>query len=200
MTYSSRKQRVGAGPNLSSNPRFSEGITLRFDKNILERLRNEAINKQISMNNLINQVITQHLDWHAYASKAGFLAVTRGTVLKMLEKISEEDITEIGQFVAKKESKDFIIMLRNEYSVTSALQVLDTWLQIVGYSYKHEVRGSEHSYIIYHNMSTKWSLYLRGLFRSVSEDFGLRRIDFDVGENTLCFKIDVGRSLYLENE
>lgn len=193
--YSSRKQGVRAAPTPNSNQRFSEGITLRFDKDILERLRNEANDKQISLNNLINQVITQHLDWHAYASKAGFIAVTRGTVMKMLEKISEEDITEIGQFVAEKESKDFIIMLRNEYSVSSALQVLDTWLKIVGYSYKHEVRGSEHSYIIYHNMSTKWSLYLIGLFRLVSEDFGLPRIYFDAGENTLFFKIDVGESV-----
>ncbi len=195
MSYSSRKQRERAEPTHNNNQKFSEGITLRFDKDILERLRSEANDKQISLNNLINRIITQHLDWHAYASNAGFIAVTRGTILKMLEKISEEDITEIGRFVAKKESKDFIIMLRNDYSVTSALQVLDTWLKIVGYSYKHEVRGSEHSYVICHNMSRKWSLYLRELFRLVSEDFGLPRIDFDVGENTLSFRADVGESL-----
>lgn len=37
------------------------------------------------------------------------------------------------------------MMLRNEYSITSALDVIETWIKIAGYSYRHEVRGSEHS-------------------------------------------------------
>ncbi|MDQ4014357.1 MAG: hypothetical protein M3136_01160 [Thermoproteota archaeon] len=109
----------------------------------------------------------------------------------MLEKITEKDIVEIAEYVAKKESKEFIIMLKNDYSVTSALQVLDTWLKIVGYSYRHELRGSEHSYIIQHEMGKKCSLYLRELFRLISEDFGLPRVDFDVNENMLSFKVDI---------
>lgn len=188
MSYSRRVLGEEGVSATANQQKTTEGLTLRFDKDILDKIREEAKDKQISLNTLINQIVTQHLDWHAHAAKVGFLAVTRGTVLKMIDKIPEEDIASIGRFVAKKEAKDFIMMLRNEYSITSALEVLETWLKIVGYSYKHEIRGSEHSYIIYHNMSTKWSIYLSELFRAVSEDFGLTRIIFDSGENTLCFK------------
>jgi predicted DNA-binding ribbon-helix-helix protein len=180
----------------SSRPKTSESVTLRLDKDILDKLRREAKEKQVSLNVLVGQIALQHLDWHAYASKAGFLAVTRGTIQKTLEKITEKDAVEIGEYVAKKESKEFITMLRNDYSVTSALQVLDTWLKIVGYPYRHEVRGSEHSYIIQHEMGKKWSLYLKELFRLISEDFGLPRVDFDVNEDMLSFKVDIG-SIFL---
>lgn len=140
------QERTREAVSSSSRPKTSESVTLRLDKDILDKLRKEAKEKQVSLNVLVGQIALQHLDWHAYASKAGFLAVTRGTVQKTLEKITEKDAVEIGEYVAKKESKEFITMLRNDYSVTSALQVLDTWLKIVGYPYRHEVRGSEHSY------------------------------------------------------
>jgi hypothetical protein len=186
------QERTREALSTSNPPKSSESVTLRLDKDILDKLRKEAKEKQVSLNVLAGQITLQHLDWHAYASKAGFIAITRGTVRKMLEKITEKDIVEIAEYVAKKESKEFIIMLKNDYSVTSALQVLDTWLKIVGYSYRHEVRGSEHSYIIQHEMGKKWSLYLRDLFRLISEDFGLPRVDFDVNENMLSFKVDIG--------
>lgn len=186
------QERTREAVSSSSRPKISESVTLRLDKDTLDKLRKEAKEKQVSLNVLVGQIALQHLDWHAYASKAGFIAVTRRTVQKMLEKITEKDIVEIAEYVAKNESKEFITMLRNDYSVTSALQVLDTWLKIVGYSYRHEVRGSEHSYIIQHDMGKKWSLYLKELFRLISEGFGLPRVDFDINENMLSFKVDIG--------
>lgn len=190
------QERTREAVSSSSRPKTSDSVTLRLDKDILDKLRKEAKEKQVSLNVLVGQIALQHLDWHAYASKAGFLAVTRGTVQKMLEKITEKDAIEIGEYVAKNESKEFITMLRNDYSVTSALQVLDTWLKIVGYSYRHEIRGLEHSYIIQHEMGKKWSLYLKELFRLIAEAFGLPRVDFDVNENMLSFKVDIG-SIFL---
>lgn len=137
----------------------------------------------------MNQIVIQHLDWHAHASKAGFIVIRKGTILKMLEKIPEQDVVGIAEFVAKKESKGSIMMLRNEYSVISALEVLETWIKIAGYSYRHEAKDSEHSFVIYHYMGKKWSLYLRELFRFISEDFGLSRAQFDIDENAMSFRV-----------
>ncbi|MDQ3852924.1 MAG: hypothetical protein M3299_08835 [Thermoproteota archaeon] len=113
--------------------------------------------------------------------------------MKMLEKISEKDIVEIAEYVAKKESKEFVLMLRNEYSINSSLDVIESWIKIAGYSYRHEVRGAEHSYIIqHHDMGRKWSLYLREQYRFIFENFGLPRVDFDLIENTLAFRVNLG--------
>jgi hypothetical protein len=80
-------------------------------------------------------------------------------------------------------------MLRNEYSLISALEeVLETWIKIGGYSYRHEARGLEHSFVIHHDMSRKWSLYLRQLFRFIYEDFELSRVDFDIDENAISLE------------
>jgi uncharacterized FlaG/YvyC family protein len=172
----------------------SESVTFRFDSRILERLKSEAGEKQISLNTLVNQIAAQHLDWHTHASKAGFVTVRKAKIEKMLEEIPEEKIVKIAEYVAKTESRDFIMMLRNEYSITSGLDVIETWMKIAGYSYRHETDGSVHSYVIHHDMGKKWSLYLREQYRFLFEDFGLQRVDFTISESTLSFRVDTERS------
>jgi hypothetical protein len=189
VTYFQEKARASSYASTAS--RITESVTLRFDKELVDKLRKEAKEKNISLNSLMGQIAIQHLDWHAHSIKAGFIAVRRSKIIKMLEKLSENDIVEIAEYVSKKESKDFIMMLRNEYNITSALDVIETWIKIAGYSYRHDVRGSEHSYIIHHDMSRKWSLYLREQYRFIFEDFGLPRIDFDLSESMLSFKVNM---------
>lgn len=176
----------------ASQQKLTESVTLRFDKEILAKLKNEAKEKQISLNTLLNQLAIQHLDWHSHAAKAGFITVRKGKIMKMLEKISEKDIIEIAEYIAKKESKDFVLMLRNEYNIHSSLDVIESWIKIVGYSYRHEVKSAEHSYLIQHDMGRKWSLYLKEQYRFIFEDFGLPRVEFDLSENTLSFRVNLG--------
>jgi hypothetical protein len=180
----------GSAPE--NNIKKTESVTLRFDTYTIDKLRKQAEEKQVSLNVMLNHIVTQHLDWHAHAADAGFISIRKNLIMNMLLKISEQEIVEMAKYTAKKDAKDFIMMLRNEYSITSALEILDTWLKIAGYSHRHEVRGTEHSYFIQHGMGIKWSLYLSELFRFIGEDFGLTRVDFDVGENTLSFRIDIG--------
>jgi hypothetical protein len=189
MSYFQERTR---GASSSPSPlKTTESVTLRLDKDILDKLRKEAKEKQVSLNVLMGQLALQHLDWHAHSVKAGFITVRRGKIMKILEKITEKDIVEIAEYVAKKESKGFVMMLRNEYNITSALEVIETWIKISGYYYRHELRGSEHSYLIQHEMGKKWSLYLRELYRFIFEDFGLPRVDFDVSDDMLSFKVDI---------
>jgi hypothetical protein len=192
VTYFQEKARASSYASTAS--RITESVTLRFDKELVDKLRKEAKEKNISLNSLMGQIAIQHLDWHAHSIKAGFIAVRRSKIIKMLEKLSENDIVEIAEYVSKKESKDFIMMIRNEYNITSALDVIETWIKIAGYSYRHDVRGSEHSYIIHHDMGRKWSLYLREQYRFIFEDFGLPRIDFDLSESMLSFKANIDAS------
>lgn len=43
----------------------------------MKNLREEAKQKDISINTLLNQIIKEYLNWHSNAAKAGFIAVRR---------------------------------------------------------------------------------------------------------------------------
>jgi hypothetical protein len=171
----------------------SESITFRLDSIILNKLHHEAEQKDISVNTLVSHIIRRHIDWHSNSAKAGFVTVRKGLLANLINRLPEKEISSIAEYIAKNETKDFVLLLRNEYNIESALDVIETWIKISGYPYRHEVNYTRHSYVIQHDMGKNWSLYMAELYRFLFEEFGLKRVEFDLNYNTLDFVVDTER-------
>ena len=171
----------------------SESITFRLDSTIINKLHNEAEQKDISLNTLVSHIIRSHIDWHSNAAKAGFVTVRRGLLSNLINRLSEKEISSIAEYIAKNETKDFVLLLRNEYNIESALDVVETWIKISGYPYRHDVNHTQHAYVIQHDMGKNWSLYLAELYRFLFEQFGLKKVEFDLNHNTLDFIVNTER-------
>ena len=163
---------------------------MRLDRIILDKLRREAEQKDISVNTLVSHLIRRHIDWHSNAAKAGFVNVRRGLLIDLINRLPEKEISLIAKYIAKKETKDFVLLLRSEYNIESALDVIETWIKISGHPYRHEFSYNRHSYVIQHDMGMNWSLYMAEQYRFLFEEFGLKRVEFDVNDNTLDFVVD----------
>jgi predicted DNA-binding ribbon-helix-helix protein len=137
----------------------SKTTTFRFDSETLKSLREEAKQKDISTNTLLNQIVKEHLKWHANASNASFIAVRRLLVTNLISHLSEQEIISVAENVAKNTNKDTILLLENEYPMKSALDFIESWIKISGYKYKHhhEINDGQnrHMYIIQHDMGIK---------------------------------------------
>ena len=168
----------------------SESYTFRLDSTILNKLHREAEQKDISVNTLVGHIIRRHIDWHSNAAKAGFVTVRRGLLSNLISRTPEKEISSLAEYIAKNETKDFVLLLRNEYNFESALDVVETWIKISGYPYRHEVNYTQHSYVIQHDMGKNWSLYLVELYRFLFEEFGLKKVEFDLNHNSLYFIVD----------
>ncbi|MGB6673459.1 MAG: hypothetical protein WBE34_13585 [Candidatus Nitrosopolaris sp.] len=171
----------------------SESITLRLDSIILNKLQREAERKDTSVNALVSHIIRRHIDWHSNAAKAGFVTVRRGLLIDLINRLPDKEISSIAEYIAKKETKDFVLLLRNEYNIESALDVIETWIKISGHPYRHEVNYTRHSYLIQHDMGRNWSLYMAEQYRFLFEEFELKRVEFDINDNTLDFVVDTER-------
>jgi hypothetical protein len=171
----------------------SESITFRLDSIILTKLHREAEQKDISVNTLVSHIIRRHIDWHSNAAKAGFVTVRRGLLSNLINRLPEKEISSMAEYIAKNETKDFVLLLRNEYNIESALDVIETWIKLSGHQYRHEVNYTRHSYVIQHDMGRNWSLYMAELYGFVFEEFGLKRVEFDINHNTLDFVVDTER-------
>ena len=171
----------------------SESITFRLDSTILNKLHHEAEQKDISVNTLVSHIIGRHIDWHSNAAKAGFVTVRRALLSNLINRLPEKEISCLAEYIAKNETKDFVLLLRNEYNIESALDVIETWIKISGHPYRHEVNYTRHSYVIQHDMGKNWSLYMAELYRFLFEEFGLKKVEFDLNHNTLDFIVDTER-------
>lgn len=174
----------------------SESTTFRFDCETIKSLREEAKQKDIRTNTLLNQIVKEHLKWHANASNAGFIAIRRLLITNLMSYLSEQEIICVAENVAKNTNKDTILLFKNEYTIKSALEFIEDWIKISGYKYKHhEINDgqSRHMFIIQHDMGIKWSIYLANLYQFLFDEVkkDKRRIEFEKTENTLAFTIDV---------
>jgi hypothetical protein len=172
----------------------SESVTFRIESEALRNLRREAGQKDISTNTLVNKLIKDHLNWHANAAKAGFISVRRPFISKIIKYLPEQEIISLAEFVAET-IKDSILLMRNEYTIKSVLDLLEAWIKISDFPYRHEETNNDHtkhSYVIQHDMGMKVSIYLASLSQFVLEKLGQKkRIEFDKTESTLAFTIDI---------
>ena len=193
MTFGSIVTNIIENKEVKQQQHQSESITFRLDSTILNKLHSEADQKDISVNTLVSHIIRRHIDWHSNAAKAGFVTVRRGLLSKLINRLPEKEISSIAEYIAKNETKDFVLLLRNKYNIESALDVIETWIKISGYPYRHEVNYTRHSYVIQHDMGKNWSLYMAELYRFLFEEFGLKKVEFDLNHNSLDFIVDTER-------
>ena len=91
--------------------------------------------------------------------------------------------------------KDSILLMRNEYTIKSALDLLESWIKISDFPYRHNETNNDqnkHSYVIQHDMGMKVSIYLARLYQFVLDDLNLgqnKTIKFHKTESTLAFTI-----------
>jgi hypothetical protein len=172
----------------------SESVTFRIECEALSKLRREAGQKDISTNTLVNKLIKDHLNWHANAAKAGFISVRRPFISKIIKYLPEQEIISLAEYVAET-IKDSILLMRNEYTIKSVLDLLEAWIKISDFPYRHEETNNDHtkhSYVIQHDMGMKVSIYLASLSQFVLEELGQNKtIKFDKTESTLAFTIDI---------
>jgi hypothetical protein len=154
------------------------------------QLQHEAEQKDTSVNALVSRIVRRHIDWHSNAAKAGFVTVRRGLLIDLINRLPDKEISSIAEYIAKNETKDFVLLLRNEYNVESALDVIETWIKISGHPYRHEVNYTRHSYVIQHDMGKNWSRYMAEQYRFLFEEFELKKVEFDINDSTLHFVVD----------
>lgn len=167
----------------------SESVTFRLGKELLNELRREAENRQVSLNTLANQMFKQFIDWHFSAAKAGWIPAQREMLRKLINKCSEEEAKELGRYIADFQMPDLILLLRRQYDFASFLDVMEALLKVSQFPYNHSENDGKHFFVIQHDLGKKWSLYMTHLFLRVCEELASRP-EIMSTDNTVTMKVD----------
>jgi hypothetical protein len=77
---------------------------------------------------------------------------------RIVDKLTEEELSELATTIAKKDFVDIELLLRGEFTLSSFLNILN-WSRVSSFSYKHEVNNQLHNIIIEHDMGRKYSFF-----------------------------------------
>ena len=124
-----------------------------------------------------------------YASKAGMVSFPKSLLVRIMNKLSEREVAALSEHIAKNEIKDMTRLMRNEYSISTFLDMFESWLRISGFVYRRDTSVSVQTFVIQHDMGKRWSIYFEKLIEYVFEDLNEEKPLFEISDNLLSFRM-----------
>ena len=153
------------------------------------RLDNDSRHKMISLYTDVNQIVKNHLDWHAFAPDAKMIYMPKSWISKVINELTEEQISRIARDVAN-EFKDYCLMLYCEFTISSFLDFVRTWSRINKTPIRllHTQEG-DLRLLLKHDMGSNYSLLIKEIFRSIMDGIFHLKIETFITENMVAIRI-----------
>ena len=163
-------------------------VTFRFNNEILSKLRNEAGQKRISLNTLASQIFQSYVEYEMYASRAGMVSFPKSLMVRLMDRLSEIEVQQLSEHIANNELKEMLLLVKNEYSVSAFLDMIESWLRVSGIGYRRDVVDSVQTFVIQHDMGKRWSTYFEKLIKYAFKDLKENEPVFDINDNSIAFR------------
>jgi len=169
----------------------SESITFRVERNVLDKLRAEAERKMESVNILGNQIFKEYVYWHSPAAEAGMMYTSKKNLVRIMDKLTEEQINQIVDEHLKDEFIGQIEMITGEYNIISYLSAVENWMSASGIHYRHDVKDRNHTYVILLEMGKKWSYFFEKWFKGAFKTMKAKDAEVNATDDTIVLKLSI---------
>ena len=184
-----------AGPKRQSHTPKKEktrSITYRLPAKIVEELETEAVQKNISQNVLVKQILEKYVSWDRFGDKIGMMPIPRDILESLGSEMDGEDILEIIKTVLPI-IKDTVLFMKGKYDLKRCIETLEDYMKASGMKSDHRTEGEIHHFIIQHELGMKWSFFTEQLLKEVFNQFvPEKNLKFQTTKNTVIASIPLG--------
>jgi len=148
--------------------------------------------KNISQNVLVKQILEKYTQWDKFADKIGFIPVPSGILRALGDELDGKNIDEIIK-VVHPIIKNTVMYMKGGYDLMRCIETLEDYMRASGMKSDHRIEGQLHHFIIQHDLGLKWSVFteqlLTEIFRGFMPDKNLK---FQTTESTVIATIALG--------
>lgn len=170
----------------------TRSITYRLSEKLIAELETEASQKGISQNVLVKQILEKYVKWDRFSQKIGLIPVPVGILQSLGDDLDGQDIDEIINLIFPT-IKDTVMFIKGGYDLKRCIETLEDYMRASGMNSDHRVNGNVHSFLIQHDLGTKWSVFteqlLKQVFRSFLPD---KELDFQTTDSTVILNVSLG--------
>jgi len=148
----------------------TRSITYRLPERIVEELETEAMQKNISQNVLVKQILEKFIQWDRFSDKIGMIPVPKSILEALGVDMDGKDIDEIIN-VIKPIIKDNVMFIKGDYDLKRCIETLEDYMRASGMKSDHRIEGELHHFIIQHELGMKWSIFTEQLLKEIFHDF-----------------------------
>lgn len=160
-------------PKRQPHPQKKEvtrSITYRLPAKIVEELETEAMQKNISQNVLVKQILEKYVQWDRFSDKIGMIPVPKKILETLGKDMIGEDIDGILTTLLPL-IKDNVLFIKGNYDLKRCIETLEDYMRASGMKSDHRVEGETHHFIIQHELGLKWSFFTEQLLKEVFHQF-----------------------------
>lgn len=170
----------------------TRSITYRFPSKIVDELETEAMQKNISHNVLVKQILEKYLVWDRFADKIGMIPVPKGILAELGKEMSGTDINRVINTIVPL-IKESVMFMKGSYDLKRCIETLEDYMRASGMISDHRVEGAIHHFIIQHDLGLKWSFFTEQLFKEIFYEFlPNKALKIQTTEKTTIASIELG--------
>lgn len=170
----------------------TRSITYRLPAKIVEELETEAVQKNISQNVLVKQILERYVTWDRFGDKIGMIPVPKGILDALGADMDGDDINEIIKVVLPL-IKDTVLFMKGKYDLKRCIETLEDYMKASGMKSDHRTEGHIHHFIIQHQLGMQWSFFTEQLLKEVFQQFVPdKNLNFQTTKSTVIASIPLG--------
>ena len=164
-------------------------VTLRIDKDIMNKLALDAENDSISLNSLVNHVLKRYVEWNKFEDKSSMIPIN-SIVLKELFHIIDKDQTiKLAKDVAKDAVYSLILFMNGKVDY----KILASWykerMRHCSEISEKQIDNYQYKIIFKHELGENWSLYHKIILESICHDYISKPTEINITNSTIAINI-----------
>ena len=167
-------------------------VTYRLPEKIVQEMETEAMQRGISQNVLVRQVLEKFVQWDRFGDKIGMIPVPRGILKSLGVNMEGSDINMIVE-ILKPVIKDNVLFMKGKYDLKRCIETLEDYMRASGMKSDHRIEGSLHHFIVQHELGMTWSLFTEQLLKEIFHEFlPEKNVKTQTTESTVIVTIGLG--------
>ena len=148
----------------------TRSITYRLPEKLVEELETESMEKNISQNVLVKQILEKYVNWDRYAEKIGMIPVPTNILQRLGKEMSGKDIESILKVMLPM-IKESVLFMKGKFDLKRCIETFEDYMRASGMKSDHRIEGDLHHFIVQHDLGIKWSLLTERLFKEIFNEF-----------------------------
>ncbi len=148
----------------------TRSISYRLPAHIVTELETEAMQKKISQNVLVKQILEKYINWDRFADNIGMIPVPKDVLKTLGEEMEGDSINKIIDVMIPL-VKDWVMFMKGNYDLKRAIEAFEDYMRASGMTSDHRIEGETHHFIVQHNLGMKWSLFTEMLLKQIFYQF-----------------------------
>ena len=164
-------------------------VTFRIDKEVLDKVKSHAAFERITLNSLVNQLLSHAVDWDLVASKSGWVPISKELLIAWFERLDDKVIQGIAEEKGRMISRDMLYAMKGKYDIWQWISVLRGRAKAAGFSFTQLEDKNDLKFIMRHDMGLKWSKHFKAFYETAFKEQGCN-LKYHLTENTIVYKLD----------